>query len=127
MKKANELLLKILRGAELIIALLLMITIFVSIINVCIASGNSMKIGNFELEQCLGTVLTIVVGVEFVKMLVLHSPQSVVEVLLYAVARQVIMSHDSAINNFIGVAAVGLIFVIRKYLYIHEFEADKKN
>lgn len=62
-----------------------------------------------------GKALTLVVGVEFVKMLILHTPESVIEVLLYAVARQIIISHESAMENLVGVLAVALIFVVKKY------------
>lgn len=48
-------------------------------------------------------------------MLLLHTPESVIEVLLYAVARQIIISHESAMENLIGVLAVAIIFIIRKY------------
>ena len=34
---------------------------------------------------------------------------------LYAVARQIIISHESAMENLIGVLAVAIIFIIRKY------------
>ena len=66
-----------------------------------------------------GKALTLVVGVEFVKMLILHTPESVIEVLLYAVARQIIISHESAMENLVGVLAVALIFVVKKYFLMN--------
>ena len=49
-------------------------------------------------------------------MLILQTPGSLVEVVMFAVARQIIMSHDSAVENLIGVIAVLLMFLCRKYL-----------
>ena len=72
--------------------------------------------GEFKLEAFMGTILTLVVGIEFVRMLILHTPQSVIEVLLYAVARPVVISHEQAIDHLIGVLAIAVIFVIQKYL-----------
>lgn len=66
-------------------------------------------------------ILTLVVGIEFVRMLILHTPQSVIEVLLYAVARQIVITHDSSLDNLIGVTAIAVIFMIQKYLL-----SDKK-
>ena len=66
---------------------------------------------SFQLDAILGKALTLVVGVEFVKMLILHTPESVIEVLLYAVARQIIISHESAMENLVGVLAVALILL----------------
>ena len=54
-------------------------------------------------------------------MLILHTPGAVLEVLLYAIARQVIMSHESAMENLIGVSAVAILFLIRKYCFVSSF------
>ncbi|MEI3147958.1 MAG: hypothetical protein V8T10_08560 [Merdibacter sp.] len=39
-----------------------------------------------------------------------------VEVVMFAIARQIIISHDSALDNLIGALAVVLMFCCRKYL-----------
>ena len=41
-----------------------------------------------DLNQVLGDALALVVGIEFIKMLVKHAPEAVVEVLLFAIARE---------------------------------------
>ena len=56
-------------------------------------------------------------------MLAKHSPGSALEVLLYAIARNMILGHGSATENLLGVAAIGLIFVIRKFLFVPSFGA----
>ena len=61
--------------------------------------------------------MTIVVGIEFVKMLMLHTPRAVTDVLLFAIARQLVVNHSSAVDTLLGVAAVALIFVIKKFLH----------
>ena len=52
----------------------------------------------------------------FVRMLILKTPGSLVEVVMFAIARQIIISHDSALDNLIGALAVVLMFCCRKYL-----------
>lgn len=49
-------------------------------------------------------------------MLVKHAPESVVEVLLSAIAREMVVVHAGSFEAPMGVTAVGIIFVIRKYL-----------
>lgn len=115
MKKLNTKLVQVTKAVELIIAFILMIGIAVAIVNSIYYGAVSLIHHDFQLEQLLEKVLTLVVGVEFVKMLILHTPESVIEVLLYAVARQIILSHESAMENLIGVMAVVLIFVIRNF------------
>jgi len=44
---------------------------------------------SLDLNEILGDALTLAVGIEFVKMLVKHAPEAVVEVLLFAIAREI--------------------------------------
>ena len=69
-----------------------------------------------DLNQSLGDALSLVVGIEFVKMLVKHTPEAVVEVLLFAIAREMVVVHSGSLETLMGVTAVGIIFLIRKYL-----------
>lgn len=116
MNRINENLLRIARYLEIVIAVVVLLMIGVAMVSLLIETIPDISIADFDLEQFLSSALTLVVGIEFVKMLFLHTPESVIEVLLYAVARQVILSHDSAMENLIGVLAVGIIFVIRYFL-----------
>ena len=36
---------------------------------------------------------------------------------LFAIARQLVVNHSSAVDTLLGVAAVALIFVIKKFLH----------
>ena len=67
-------------------------------------------------DTYLKNILTVVVGLEFVRMLINLTPANTLEVLIVAIARQVIVNHDSAINNFICVLCIGGLFAIRRFL-----------
>jgi len=70
-----------------------------------------------EITTFLSTAFELIIGIEFVKMLAKHTPSSAVEVLLYAIARQLISSTDgNMLDALIGVIAIGALFAIRKYL-----------
>lgn len=64
----------------------------------------------------LSNALALVVGVEFVKMLCRHTAETVVEVLLFATARQMVVEHLGPVETLVGVLAIGILFAIRKYL-----------
>ena len=66
-------------------------------------------------------LVDIVIGIEFIKMLAKHSPGSVLEVLLYAIARHMIVGHEDAVQNLVSVGAIALIFIIRKYFFVPSF------
>ena len=48
-------------------------------------------------------------------------PGSVLEVLLYAIARHMIVGHEDAVQNLVSVGAIALIFIIRKYFFVPSF------
>lgn len=64
----------------------------------------------------LKNILTIVVGLEFVRMLINLTPANTLEVLIVAIARQVIVNHESALSNIACVLCIGGLFAIRKFL-----------
>ena len=78
--------------------------------------GNSVEVREF-----LERALDIVIGIEFIKMLAKHSPGSVLEVLLYAIARHMIVGHEDAVQNLVSVGAIALIFIIRKFFFVPSF------
>lgn len=83
-----------------------------------LVDGNDMEIRTF-LERSLD----IVIGIEFIKMLAKHSPGSSLEVLLYAIARHLVVGHDSALENLLSVGAIALIFIVRKFFFVPAFGA----
>ena len=85
-------------------------------------------------DTYLKNILTIVVGLEFVRMLINLTPANTLEVLIVAIARQVIVNHDNPINNIVCVLCIGGLFAIRKFLIskrdlskeLSESETDEK-
>ena len=70
------------------------------------------------LRDFLSTAFTVVIGIEFLKMLSRHNLSSVVEVLLFAISRQMIIEHTTPMENLLMVAAIAALFLIRKFLFI---------
>ena len=71
----------------------------------------------YELFQgFMAHTLLLVIGLELALMLLHHSPNSIVEVLIYALARKLLIHADNAYELAIGVAALAGLFAIRKYL-----------
>lgn len=65
----------------------------------------------------LHEVLTIVVGLEFVRMLIDTTPANILEVLTVAITRHVILSHDDPVSNLLSVACIAGLFAIRRFLF----------
>ena len=69
-----------------------------------------------DMSNYLHNVLTIVVGLEFVRMLIDTTPASILEVLTVAITRHVILSHDDPWSNLACVACIAGLFAIRRFL-----------
>lgn len=61
-------------------------------------------------------VLTIVVGLEFVRMLINMTPANTLEVIIVAISRQVIVNHDNALSNIACVVCIAGLFAIKRFL-----------
>ena len=64
----------------------------------------------------LHTILNVVVGLEFVRMLIDMTPANTLEVLIMATARHIIMNHEDPVTLLIGVVCVGGLFATRHFL-----------
>ena len=109
---------------EVIISVLVLTGLVISSVPVAremLSLGQSGSTDAFQTFLC--HAFNLVIGIEFIKMLAKHSPGSALEVLLYAIARNMILGHGTAAENLLGVAAIGLIFVIRKFLFVPSFGA----
>ncbi len=74
-------------------------------------------------QKFLSHLLLLVIALELALMLIKHTPNSVVEVMLYAIARKMLVYGSSALEIFLGVLSLAGIFFIKKYLFS---EQDKK-
>ena len=69
-----------------------------------------------DISNFLHNVLTIVVGLEFVRMLIDTTPANILEVLTVAITRHVILSHDDPWSNVACIACIAGLFAIRRFL-----------
>ncbi len=106
---------------ELILALFIAVAVIIGMVDlyryiVLIYTTNAIETYDV-FQKFLGHALLLVVGVELVAMLILHTPGSVIEVLLYAVARNMLIGGHGTLDFVFGIAAIAGIFAIRKFLF----------
>lgn len=109
-------LLEVILSGIVLIGLLFSVVPLVKWMPGLIVDGNEVEVYEF-----LTRALDIVIGIEFIKMLAKHSPGSVLEVLLYAIARHMIVGHEDAVQNLVSVLAIALIFIIRRFFFVPSF------
>ena len=69
-----------------------------------------------DINHVMHNLLTIVVGLEFVRMLIDTTPANILEVLTVAITRHVVLSHDDYWSNLACVACIAGLFAIRRFL-----------
>ena len=69
-----------------------------------------------DVDHMLHNLLTIVVGLEFVRMLIDTTPANILEVLTVAITRHVVLSHDNPWSNVASIACIAGLFAVRRFL-----------
>ena len=69
-----------------------------------------------DVSHMLHNLLSIVVGLEFVRMLIDTTPANILEVLTVAITRHVVLSHDDYFSNIACIACIAGLFAIRRFL-----------
>ena len=69
-----------------------------------------------DLSYFLHNILTIVIGLEFVRMLIDTTPANILEVLTLAITRHVILEHADPWSNLACVACIAGLFAVRRFL-----------
>lgn len=78
-----------------------------------------------DLTHFLHNILTVVVGIEFVRMIIDTTPSNILEVLTLAITRHVILSHDDPWSNLACIACIAGLFATRRFLIRrHELKTE---
>lgn len=68
------------------------------------------------LQTCLGLCMNLIICTEFIRMVYTHTMQSVLEALIFAIARGLIVGHLNGEQTLLYIAAILLLMVMRKFL-----------
>jgi hypothetical protein len=108
---------KVANGFEFVIAALLLLVIAVRVVEIIFAAvGTQVEFLYMDFDRLLSVALTIVIGVEFTKMLCKHTPETVIDVLLFAIARQTIIYHEGTVDMLMGAVSIIGLFAAKKFL-----------
>ena len=114
-KKIEAIMRRVLHVMEFFIA---MLTLVVLIGMLALEIYRMFTVADYfsTLNNFLHNILTIVVGLEFVRMLVDLTPANTLEVLIVAMARHVILSHDDPLSNVASILCIAGLFATRRFL-----------
>ena len=128
-RRLNEIIYTISRYTEIVLSAVMLLVIITLIIPMIynFVSIPLLDITPEQFTQFLGNALTLLIGVEFVKMLAKHTAENLLEVLMFAIARQMVVEHLNMTETLIGVIAIAIIFTVRKYLLLKNSNDKEKS
>lgn len=77
-------------------------------------------------HEFLEALFELVIGVEALKLLCKHTPGSALEVLLFTIAREMIVTHTTPEQNLIVVISIAILFAIRRFMYVPAWGSEEE-
>ncbi len=66
--------------------------------------------------EYLDAVFNVVIGIEFIKMLCKPSSANIIEVLIFLIARHMIVTATTPLEDLLSVVRIGIIFYFRRFM-----------
>ena len=103
---------------ELLISLIVIVAVLIMAVKIGVdmCSITFLEKGIDSLVLVMDKAITLAIGAELIKMLCKHTPETIIEVLAFALARQLIVGHAKPWENLITVVAIAILFVVRRFL-----------
>ncbi|MGN1033804.1 MAG: hypothetical protein ACI4PU_10040 [Intestinibacter sp.] len=123
-KDTKQYFIKIAHFSEILLSMVILLVVFLGIVDIlreiyaAYIIDFAHPVNYDQLNDFLAQILLLVIGIELVIMLCLHLPETLLEVLLYAIARKLLLVPKTAgvADLLLGVLAIAGIFFIKKYL-----------
>lgn len=119
MGKLEKFIKKICSTMELIAAILVLLGIILAVIGLFrdYTIFYELSVNTDTFKQYLDRIFIIVIGIEFLRMLCHPSSDNVIEVIIFLVARHMIVSNTTPYQDFASVISIVLLCLVRRYLH----------
>lgn len=115
---------------EMVMAVLMLIGLVLSIFSLIrnVESFQILMTDASAIKQYMDQIFMIVIGIEFLVMLCRPNSENVIDVLIFLVARHMIVGDTTPYQDFVSVISVTLLCIVRRYLRNNkENREDKKS
>ncbi len=128
MKKVRDVMFEFCHILEIAISVIIGIAAVILCVRLFWQMINSTVFGSGDevLTEVLDGAMTLAIGVELIKMLCKHTSETIVEVLMFAIAKQLVVMHTTPLENLLTVATIAGLFAIRKFLFRKEDKISGK-
>lgn len=119
---------KVIIGIEMFLAALIIITVLagaIALIVSTIQEGVAEHLLDYDnFQNILSYLLILIIGLELAIMLIQHQPSNIVDVMIYATARKMLIYSTDMVDGLIGVISIGILFIIKVALYRAKISED---
>ncbi len=119
-EKFRELVHRVCVVLEMISAALVLVGILLAIVSL-LRNGalfQELLADTGALKHYLEQIFTIVIGIEFLQMLCRPNSDNVIEILIFLVARHMIVGDTVPTQDFVSVISIALLCLLRRWLHI---------
>ncbi len=122
----HNIILKMPRFLEKLVAAILLVGVTYSCIQLGIHVLSFQDLAfDVYVEDILITAFNAIIVIEFIRMLIKHSMNTIVEVLIFAIARGLVVGHEKPLEELIRIACIATLLLCRKFLF-HEFDFQEE-
>ena len=116
-KKFQNIMFEVSYVVELLISALVTITILIAAVRMIIdmLGAGVAPDGAGLMMKVLDDAIILAIGAELIKMFCKHTPETVIEVIAFALARQLIVGHAAPLENLITIVAIAILFAVRRF------------
>lgn len=105
---------------ELILALSIIIAVIISTKDIFILmkqiySARQMELYNL-FNNFLSHILLLIIGLELIETLITHTPSSIIDIMLFAISRKMLIHSSNAYELLVGAIAIAILFATRRFL-----------
>ncbi|NLP31512.1 MAG: hypothetical protein GX363_10355 [Clostridiales bacterium] len=109
------------RGIEIFLSCLLIICVVISSIYLIAHFIKDVTLINTlvdydTLQHFLSYLLLLIIALELAMMLIKHTPNNVVDVTIYAIARKMLIYNTSSSDMLLGVITLSILFFVKHFL-----------
>lgn len=119
--KTSAIVSKIIGALEIILAAILVVVVLVSaFFTVVDLFGNPVKLKQLatyaEFQSLLSYLFLLIIALELALMLIKHCTNSVVDIIIYAIARKMLIYNSVPLDILLTVFSLLILFLIKSYL-----------
>ena len=118
----------VIMGIEIFLAALIIVAVIIgaiSLIGSTVQKGVVEQILDYDnFQNILSYLLILIIGLELSIMLIRHQPSNIVDVMIYATARKMLIYSTDMYEGLIGVISIGVLFIIKVALHKVDMDVD---